>query len=328
MFHDGKGFEYASEDSGIAVDNFLEEARRAVAPEQQLHAIWYVLVTEYTILAIHAMYHRFCISLAETRTPSKEELKVLEDSESIGKAWAELGMRSDLTWSFVQAPTIAVFTQLDRKANHILFKKTKDFSRENVKRLMPKIKEEALKFSLAVKGEVIGPDKNTERSLRFAVVGGLLLKFCCSSVLEMTMNCTEMDANTEEGSQRLKDLLQVTENAVTGMPRLLLMSIHTNRPRSRVKFATRRYAHFINPRYSMINAASMGRTLLQRKRVTLMLCSLRRPNVCCSYGASSAHIRMGRPLPGRQQAYKISWASSLNDHSHALLTLPCQTKAN
>ena len=89
MFHDGKGFQYFSEDSGVAVENFLEEARRAVAPEQLLHAIWYVIVAKYIVLAIHAIYHRFCISLAETRSPSKDLLKVLEDSESIGKTWAE-----------------------------------------------------------------------------------------------------------------------------------------------------------------------------------------------------------------------------------------------
>lgn len=49
-----------------------------------------------------------------------------------------------------------------------------------------------------------------------------------------------MHENTEEGAQRLKDLLQLTENAVTGMSRLLLMSIHTTRSRSRVKYAIRR----------------------------------------------------------------------------------------
>ena len=153
-------------------------------------------------------------------------------------------MTSDLTWSFVQAPTIAVLTQLDKKANLILVKKTRVISRETIRRLMPEAKEQALEFSLVVKDEVIGPDKNTERSLRFAVVGGLLLKSRCHRVLELTMNCAEMHTNTEEGSQRLKDLLQVTENAVTGMPRLLLTSIHTNRPRSRVKFAIRRCVHF------------------------------------------------------------------------------------
>lgn len=54
------------------------------------------------------------------------------------------------------------------------------------------------------------------------------------------MICTEMHENTEEGTQQLKDLLQLTENAVTGMSRLLLTSIHTNHPRTRVKFVIRR----------------------------------------------------------------------------------------
>ena len=42
VFHDGKGFEWASDESGHAIVDFLEEARSAVNPEQQLHAIWYV----------------------------------------------------------------------------------------------------------------------------------------------------------------------------------------------------------------------------------------------------------------------------------------------
>lgn len=73
---------------------------------------------------------------------------------------------------FAQAPTIVVLTQLDRKANYLFFGETDDFSPENVKRLMPKLKQEALDFCFVVKDEVIGPDKNIERSLRFAVVGG------------------------------------------------------------------------------------------------------------------------------------------------------------
>ena len=38
---------------------------------------------------------------------------------------------------------------------------------------MPKLKQEALDFCFIVKDEVIGPDKSTERRLRFAVLGGL-----------------------------------------------------------------------------------------------------------------------------------------------------------
>jgi len=72
-----------------------------------------------------------------------------------------------------QAPTIVVLTQCDRKAELLLFGETDDLSTENVDRLMPKLKQEALDFCFVVKDEVIGPDKNTERSLRFAVLGGL-----------------------------------------------------------------------------------------------------------------------------------------------------------
>lgn len=78
----------------------------------------------------------------------------------------------DKGFFFAQAPTIVVLTQLDRKAQLLLLEETLDFSRKNVERLMPKMKQEALDFCL-VKDEVIGPDKNTERNLRFAVVGGL-----------------------------------------------------------------------------------------------------------------------------------------------------------
>ena len=42
VFHDGKGFEWASDESGQAIVSFLEEARSAVDPEQQLHAVWSV----------------------------------------------------------------------------------------------------------------------------------------------------------------------------------------------------------------------------------------------------------------------------------------------
>ena len=64
-------------------------------------------------------------------------------------------------------------THLDRKAQLLFFEETRDYSPENAERLMPMMKEEALDFCLRVKDEVIGPDKNTERNLRFAVVGGL-----------------------------------------------------------------------------------------------------------------------------------------------------------
>lgn len=50
---------------------------------------------------------------------------------------------------------------------------------------MPKAKEDALAFSLVVKDEVIGPDKNTERNLRFAVVGGVTTQFPYRSALEL-----------------------------------------------------------------------------------------------------------------------------------------------
>lgn len=72
-----------------------------------------------------------------------------------------------------QAPTIVVLTQCDRKAEFLLFGETDDLSTENISRLMPRLKQEALDFCFVVKGEVLGPDKNTQRSLRFAVLGGL-----------------------------------------------------------------------------------------------------------------------------------------------------------
>lgn len=66
--------------------------------------------------------------------------------------------------------------QCDRKAELLLFGETDDLSAQNVDRLMPKFKKEALDFCSVVKEEVIGLDKSTKRNLRFAILGGLAVQ--------------------------------------------------------------------------------------------------------------------------------------------------------
>jgi hypothetical protein len=49
-----------------------------------------------------------------------------------------------------------------------------------------------------------------------------------------------LNKNTEESSQQCKDLVQLTENALPAMSRLLLASVHVNNLQSRIKFVMRR----------------------------------------------------------------------------------------
>lgn len=89
MFHDPRGFDHSSDKPGHAATKFLEDARNAVRPEQQLHAVWYVLVAELYWQCMLLAINRFCVSLVEVRSPSKNVLKVLERVESMGEAPAE-----------------------------------------------------------------------------------------------------------------------------------------------------------------------------------------------------------------------------------------------
>lgn len=50
----------------------------------------------------------------------------------------------------------------------------------------------------------------------------------------------EMDKNTEAAAQQCEDLIQLTENAIPAMSRLLLTSVYTNNIQSRIRFVMRR----------------------------------------------------------------------------------------
>jgi hypothetical protein len=49
-----------------------------------------------------------------------------------------------------------------------------------------------------------------------------------------------LDKNIEESSQQCSGLVQLTENALPAMSRLLLASVHVNNLQSRIRFAIRR----------------------------------------------------------------------------------------
>lgn len=102
MFHDPRGFDHSSDEPGHAAVKFLEDAHNAVAPEQQLHAVWYVHVARQLYWqCILLVVNRFCISLAEVRSPSENVLKVLEKAESVGEALTEFSeSTSDLIFPF------------------------------------------------------------------------------------------------------------------------------------------------------------------------------------------------------------------------------------
>lgn len=49
-----------------------------------------------------------------------------------------------------------------------------------------------------------------------------------------------LDKNVEESSQQCRDLVQLTENSLPAMFRLLLASVHVNNLQSRIRFAMER----------------------------------------------------------------------------------------
>ena len=53
-----------------------------------------------------------------------------------------------------------------------------------------------------------------------------------------------MDENTEAAAQQCEDLIQLTENAMPAMSRLLLTSVYTNNIQSRIRFVMRRWVRF------------------------------------------------------------------------------------
>ena len=53
-----------------------------------------------------------------------------------------------------------------------------------------------------------------------------------------------LDKDVEASSQQCKDLVQLTENALPAMSRLLLASVHVNNLQSRIRFAMRRCVYF------------------------------------------------------------------------------------
>jgi len=55
-----------------------------------------------------------------------------------------------------------------------------------------------------------------------------------------------LNEDTPEAAQQCKDLLQLTENALPGMSRLLLTSIHMNNLQSRIGFAMKRCVYFVS----------------------------------------------------------------------------------
>jgi len=80
-----------------------------------------------------------------------------------------------------------------------------------------------------------------------------------------------LDNPTQEAVQQCKDLLQLTENALPGMSRLLLTSVHTNNLQSRIAFAMTRCVYFVSLITCVSVVHSTDRMLHRCKRVILVL---------------------------------------------------------
>lgn len=87
-----------------------------------------------------------------------------------------------------------------------------------------------------------GLDTTVERGLRFATLGGLTVTAVAgvAGVDNEFKFTAGMHENTEAAAQQCKELIQLTENALPAMSRLLLTSVYTNNIQSRIRFVMRR----------------------------------------------------------------------------------------
>jgi GTPase SAR1 family protein len=143
----------------------------------------------------------YCIPLPDVRGLSENELQMFKIFEST-------------------VPTIIIFTQSDKKMRLLLadLMPYDDFTESDINRLRPTAEVKAREHYVKLKDSLVARGLS---KARFAVLGGL-------------------DKNTEESSQQCKGLVQLTENTLPAMSRLLLASVHVNNLHSRIRFAIRR----------------------------------------------------------------------------------------
>ena len=78
-------------------------------------------------------------------------------------------------------PTIVVFTLRDEKTDELLgeliTQSGGDISAENIKNFQPLAEKMVRDYCLKEKEKIVGQDKTTGPSLRFAVLGGLVTQY-------------------------------------------------------------------------------------------------------------------------------------------------------
>jgi len=167
----------------------------------------------------------YCIPLPDLRGLSENELQMFERFEST-------------------VPTIIVFTQRDKKVDSLLtdLMPHDEFTDLDIKRLQPVAEAKAQEHYLRLKDEIVARGLS---KARFAVLGGL-------------------DKNIEESSQQCRGLVQLTENALPAMSRLLLASVHVNNLQSRIRFAMRRILHRVMSLQPQRGAGSPGGNIFSK----------------------------------------------------------------